>query len=598
MASQKVTICDVTIPLTLDKAVAKYATDPYVGSRLDLWVFDGLERRMHAQAALRAKGIDATIRSAYKPLVHAILDEIDLSDVESITIHYPNVIGVNETRFLLEAYPVAFLTDGFPVSLEPEPCAPLKGVPTYRVELHSGEKPVRQVGVLAPNVFRDDHLGDRILSSCGWVKIFSPAHPELDEDGPLELDLITAFSTAMDAIKTHSWPRTAPYFDRLNVRIEAPFYDREIGVGKECISTAEGMHEDIYFSVLESFKVLAGVHKDERTLQPGQIVPDIVVRPGAIRVCVTSQASSACAPLEASDAGPSSLETVDRWLEPSHIKACLDALGGAPYTARSQQGRPVWGTHIDRPGPQIVISAGQHSNETSGPVGALRAAERLVEEGEVGFALSPLENPDGYALFQEFAAVHPNHMHHAARYTAGGGDLEYFDRGFENEIRYIAREKTAADLHLNLHGYPAHEWTRPFTGYVPKAYENWTIPKGFFMIVRYKAGWQELAQIVLDAIVESLSQYAPIMELNREQLVRFQKHAGTLGFSVEKDVPISVSLVEDSLFPITIITEAPDETIYGEDFIIAHTAQMHAVLAAIQAYRKARPNFKVSSAGA
>lgn len=596
MARQKVTICDVTIPLTLENAIAKYATDRYVGSSLDLWVFDGLEQRMHAQTLLRAKGVEATIRSAYKPLVHAILDEIDLSDVESIRIHYPNVVDVNESRFLLEAYPVAFLTAGRPVSLEPEPRAPLAGIPTYRVELQTREKQVRLVNVLAPNVFKDDHLGESILSSCGWVKVVSPAHPDLDEDGPLDLDLITAFSTAMDAIKTHSWPDTAPYFDRLNVRIEAPFYDREIGVGKECISTAEGMHEDIYFSVLETFKVLAGVDKDERTLQPGQIVPDIVTRPGAIRICVTSQASPAIAPLEATETDLSTLETVDRWLEPSSIKACLDALGGDPYTARSQQGRPVWGTHIDRPGPQVVISAGQHSNETSGPVGALRAAERLVEEGEVGFSLSPLENPDGYALFQELATVHPNHMHHAARYTAGGGDLEYFERGFENEIRYVAREKTGADLHLNLHGYPAHEWTRPFTGYVPKAYENWTIPKGFFMIVRYKAGWQELARIVLDAIVEALSEFAPIMDLNREQLVRFQKHAGTLGFSVEKGVPISVSLVEDSLFPITIITEAPDETIYGEDFVIAHTAQMRVVLAAIQAYRKARPNFKVNSA--
>ena len=42
------------------------------------------------------------------------------------------------------------------------------------------------------------------------------------------------------------------------------------------------------------------------------------------------------------------------------------------------------------------------------------------------------------------------------------------------------------------------------------------------------------------------------------------------------------SEVKDSLFPVTIITEAPDETIHGEDFIVAHTAQMRAVLAAVE----------------
>ena len=52
---------------------------------------------------------------------------------------------------------------------------------------------------------------------------------------------------------------------------------------------------------------------------------------------------------------------------------------------------------------------------------------------------------------------------------------------YEIGARNQALELSGAQLHLNLHGYPAHEWTRPFTGYLPRGFELWTIPKGFFL---------------------------------------------------------------------------------------------------------------------
>ena len=57
-------------------------------------------------------------------------------------------------------------------------------------------------------------------------------------------------------------------------------------------------------------------------------------------------------------------------------------------------------------------------------------------------------------------------MHHAARYTALGDDLEYRVKGalYEKEIRHKAREISQAQLHINLHGYPSHERTRPLSG--------------------------------------------------------------------------------------------------------------------------------------
>jgi hypothetical protein len=48
--------------------------------------------------------------------------------------------------------------------------------------------------------------------------------------------------------------------------------------------------------------------------------------------------------------------------------------------------------------PGLVITGGQHANETSGVVGALRAAHALNARPGAHYALVPLENPDGAAL--------------------------------------------------------------------------------------------------------------------------------------------------------------------------------------------------------
>lgn len=582
-------LCDVTIGSTLDGLVETYLDPAYIGASVELWVFDGVDRRMEAQARLQRAGVEAKVRSAYKPLVHAFLDELDLDAADKVHVHYPQVRGVDDGRFLLEAYPAGSLAGNSALALKPAGHQDPANLLVYRVELFSEDALIETVEVAAPNILSSDHLGQTVLSSTGWVRVRSESDSEMNRDKPVRTDLERAFETALSVIKNHDWPKAPPFFDRMNVRVEGPFYDRDIGVGRECLSTAEAMHEDVYFSALESFKTRAGLDQSDRTFQPGQIVPDIISSAGPVRVCVTLEHHRGDDPVAAAATHGSrvDLEKTEHWLHPADIKRHLDVLGGQPYAVAAQTGRPVWATHVDGPGPQVVISAGQHANETSGPVGALRAAKQLKREGRVGFALSPLENPDGYALFRELAAIYPNHMHHAARYTAGGGDLEYFDRGHENEIRYLGREKTGADLHINLHGYPAHEWTRPFTGYVPKGFDLWTIPKGFFLILRYKPGWQSLAETILQAVIDDLADYAPIVSLNKTHLARYKAHVPGYSFLVDRHIPVYASEQEEGLFPITLITEAPDETIYGPDFVIAHTAQMRAVLAAVKAYQAA-----------
>ncbi|MDB5825930.1 MAG: peptidase, partial [Variovorax sp.] len=217
--------------------------------------------------------------------------------------------------------------------------------------------------------------------------------------------------------------------------------------------------------------------------------------------------------------------------------------------------------------------------------GALRAAEVLAQQPGAHFALIPLENPDGYALHRELCAHAPRHMHHAARYTALGDDLEYRDAPpwYEREARQQALALSGADLHINLHGYPAHEWTRPLSGYIPRGFGAWTIPKGFFLIVRHHAGWADRARQLAEHVCKQLATRPALVAFNKKQRASYNAHAGDLPFEVIHGTACTISEVNRPGPALTLITEFPDETIYGDPFILAHDTQTATVLAAVEA---------------
>jgi len=176
-------------------------------------------------------------------------------------------------------------------------------------------------------------------------------------------------------------------------------------------------------------------------------------------------------------------------------------------------------------------------------------------------------------------------MHHAARYTALGDDLEY--RSGENlgekAIRVEAERLSGAELHVNLHGYPSHEWTRPLSGYVPRSFAMWTVPKGFFLVMRHHVGWAEQAKLLIDRVTRHLAAIPGLVEYNDRQVRLFEIHAGETGFRIVNGFPCLISVDERHTVPLTLITEYPDETIYGDAFTDGHTAQMETVLAAYEA---------------
>lgn len=571
-------LLDARIPRTLDALVRDWGNGQHRGARLEAWLFEDEAARRDAEEALARAGVTARLRSAYKPLVHAFLEEIDTKDLKRVAIGYPVHPEADPKRFLAEAYPLAALLEGVETVFEP-------GGETlsYEVRADYADGRTASHAVFAPNRLCPNHLGTMDLAPTGWLKVSARPDGGGDLDEVLETDIETVFHRIIDAVSSHDWPSDEPYADVIAIDVAIAGIERPLAYGDEVMSTREALHEDLYFSLLEFFKHKSGRPPEDRGLQPGQIVPDIRAHDGDAHVRVELRSfGTPVDPIKPEQ----DLETAGAAPGLAQIHRELEALPGRTFEGISVEGRPVRGLY--RPGsrPAILVTGGQHANETSAPVGVLRAARRLLADPEVNIAIIPVENPDGYALHGRLCEGNPRHMHHAARYTSRGNDLEYGrdTQLFEKGARIKALEMSGAKLHVNLHGYPAHEWTRPFTGYLPRGFELWSIPKGFFLVMRHDAAWAEQARTLVEAITKRLSAIPGLAEFNRRQVEICSIHSGGAPYEVINDVPCLITADERYPTPLTLITEFPDETIYGDAYRFAHTVQMTTVLAAEEAY--------------
>lgn len=564
------TLLDAVIPRTLTRLLERFTAHP--ATRVEAWLFEDAAARRAAEKALAGVGVQAVLRSAYKPLVHFFLEEFggepgeglgkDLDDTGRGEILVRTPAGQAQ-RFRLEAYPLAGLIGAAAALRFAEGDLPAN----YTVTV--GGKSWR---VFAPN--------DATSSPCGWLRVWEG--DTLTEDAALRTEFEIACDAVLEAVRRHEWPAALPLFDTLEIVIETTGIERPLAFGQETISTFEGLHEDCYYGVLEFFKARAGVADADRTLQPGQIVPLVSRVDGDTRVVVRStRHRRADPPADRTVA----LDVVDRPLAPADVELAVAALPGEPFSVTSFQGRKVAGVHVRGELPGLVVTAGQHANESSGVVGALRAAPHLNNHRDAHYALVALENPDGAALHHRLQATYPAHMAHAARYTALGDDLEARLRPpfGEKAARLEAIARTDARLHLSLHGYPAHEWTRPRAGYVPRGSELWTVPKGFFLIFRRHPG-RDGMRFLRALTQELLSGSKELAEFNASQQRMWQAHVGDLPFERINGIPCLITTDERSTVPFTLVTEYPDETIRGAAFHLAHTTQMRTVLIAARLY--------------
>jgi len=396
------------------------------------------------------------------------------------------------------------------------------------------------------------------------------------------------------------WADSEPYFERMVVRIDLPGAEQYDAQGTILSSTIEALHEDLYFSIMEFFQQHSGRPPGDRGLQPGQIVPDIRIGSERVQIQIFLYAEGDALPsllgtqqqnlnLNAHFAQSedfAALETCDRPIQANNAEHLLRRLDGSVFESHSRQSRSVH--RLVRAGslPAVVVTGGQHANEPSGIVGALRAGDWLASIPEAHFALVPIENPDGYQLYEEYCTIHPQHMHHAARYTGLGDDLEYREHApwYEKSARMHAVQTTGAQLHLSLHGYPAHEWTRPFSGYVPRGFDLWSIPKGFFLIIRYQSAYQVQAFTWLEKITARIALIPGLSEFNAEQLKVYATHAAGIPFEIHHG--IACLMIQNDTQPtgIKLVTEFPDETVWGEAFQFAQQVQTETVKIACEAW--------------
>ena len=487
-------IFEKNYPSTILRLVERFSKPEMRGAKLEAWLFDDQPSRQAAESVLREHGVEARLRSAYKPLVHFFLEDLETTALKSVTVHYPRHDACVANRFLLETYPLSAMLPNAAVQF----VASGKDDFFYQVDLQFVDGRTESHQVFAPNRVHKDSIGELSVSPTGWLKVEGAGS---SEDARLETTYEQLFEETISAISAHDWGHGEPYFEELNISVAIPVADQPLSHGDEAISLTEALHEDIYFSLLEVFQKKSGRPIGDRGLQPGQIVPEIRWGEGAFSVKVETRAlSTAETPVP-----EQALDSAERALSAEQIRNELSNIGGEPFQAQTRAGRSVRASYIKGDDTPIMISGGQHANETSGVVGALRAAAYLASQPGAHFTISPQENPDGYEMHKRLCASQPRHMHHAARYTAMGDDLEYREPRegkslYEKAIRVEAQARTDAKLHVNLHGYPSHEWTRPLTGYVPRTFAMWTLPKGFFLIMRHHTGWAQTAEALLDRI--------------------------------------------------------------------------------------------------
>lgn len=575
------TLLEQTFERTLDAWVHEWTTARPRPRAVQAWVFEGAEARRAAEERLRAAGIEATLHSSYKPLLHFFLEAVDRTGLARVCVRYPVHPHAAPLRFRMETFPLHELLPGVALRWEALPAS--DAPPAYEVTLAWHDGRTQAATVPAPSRVHPSPLGHTQLSPTAWRTVHQADGRVQDEARACEATQL--FDAAMACLRGHPWPVAEPYFERLRIDVAMP--------GPAALQ--EAMHEDLYFSLLEFFQQHSGRPHGDRRLQPGQIAP--FVRPSgdgpvSLRIAlqphpaIVATAHAAVAVAAAHHESP--LADADAPLPAHRVDAALAGIGGQRFEAATRQGRRVVAVHRAGTGtrPAVFISGGQHANETSGVVGALRAAQQLQQDPEAHFAVLPLENPDGYALHAELCALAPTQMHHAARYSALGDDIEYREAAplREREAREWALATSGAALHVNLHGYPAHEWTRPFNGYVPQGFELWTIPKGFFLIMRHHAGWLEPARQLLEAVCLALARDAGLMAFNAAQVAAYKRYRdGDFPFEELHGTVYKLQEMTTGA-PLTLVTEFPDQTLQGEAFTFAQQAQTRAALAAVAAF--------------
>ena len=192
--------------------------------------------------------------------------------------------------------------------------------------------------------------------------------------------------------------------------------------------------------------------------------------------------------------------------------------------------------------PTLYLSGRQHANEVSATNYILKFAELLATDStyqeylkKMNFVLHPLENPDGAALAYELQKITPHHSLHAGRYTSLGIDVGYQVNASkpllpEAKVRKNLWEKWLPDIHLNLHGYPSHEWVQQFSNYSPYLFRDYWIPRGWFAYFRSVTlpifkDWKKAGEDLRASIIKEFAANEKLQASNKKFYDRYYRWA-------------------------------------------------------------------------
>ncbi|MGY2893858.1 M14 family zinc carboxypeptidase [Deinococcus sp. UYEF24] len=548
-----------------------------------------------------------SVRSAYKTGYFWLTEEVQplwrRAQADRLSVTYPAGPEDSPGRFLQELYPLSALMEREGLALE---FTSGGAGSTYSALLFREGEKVWEGECFIPLHPRQSTDGRAVVGPTGWLTLRAgPRGTESLYDGRLATDGELFWDWYCGAVL----PRLLaladqrpdlPIFRNLSVELGLSEPDLDIGVLGERISMTEALSEEVYFGTVDALKRHLAHAATSRSLMPGRITPVVAATPGRdgwARV-ILSEYGALETPAERSvddlnlevAGNPVSGQSAFPWNPLRTWQAAREQADRFRLEwhvpAMSVEGRPVPAV-IRRSGTTgggILVTGGQHANETTGAAAAVQLIGPLAT-GRLPFAVLPLENPDGAALHRALIQFNPDHMHHAARYTSLGDDLESRVRDgkprWESRGRVWAARAVQATLHLNLHGYPAHEWVRPYSGYAPFGFESWALPAGFMTILWHHPGLAEQARRMANAIAARLQQLPDVVEHAERACRANAAHSVRPHYELIQGLPFILTEQPAALCPLTVITEAPDETVYGEQFRMFVRAQLAVCEAAV-----------------
>ncbi|MBU2513923.1 hypothetical protein KJ966_21500 [bacterium] len=280
--------------------------------------------------------------------------------------------------------------------------------------------------------------------------------------------------------------------------------------------------------------------------------------------------------------------------------------------ANSWQGRPIRvmeGTAIesDKPystarlrmvKPTILFNSRHHANEVSATTATLNLADDLIttEMGKqwrknFNILLIPMENMDGTAMLENLLPDCPDYMLHAARFNAVGAEFsgDYFKKNpsFPEALAKTRMWQTwLPELVVDQHGVPDHEWNLPFSGYLPKRFEQFWIPRTFaYVILPYLTTPDHphyaFAQIAVESLNMAMKEEEDIQALNRKLEKRYNLYARNPQpeiFPPSDGQPLlavpnlprlnntNAAILFPKITKSEIVVEVPDEVVTGQRF--------------------------------